>query len=88
MRMIEYNFRGRQVVTHYKVSQPLNLLEICQCAQNILDFVKYVSLVDRAKIEVILDVTLEVTLILYFSYGIKFYAAEFKFDFHGEWMGC
>ena len=45
-------------------------------------------LVDRAKIEVILDVTLEVTLILYFSYGIKFYAADFKFDFHGEWMGC
>ena len=45
-------------------------------------------LVDRVKIEVTLDVTLEVTLIFYFSYGIKFYAAEFKFDFHGEWMGC
>lgn len=43
MRMIEYNFRGRQAVPHYKVSEPLNLLEMCQYAQNILDFVKYVS---------------------------------------------
>ena len=45
-------------------------------------------LVDRVKIEVILDVTLEVTLMFYFGYGIKFYVAEFKFDFHGEWMEC
>ena len=45
-------------------------------------------LVDRVEIEVILDVTLEVTLIFYFRYGIKFYVGEFKFDFHGEWMGC